>query len=87
LDQHVPSDHPLQVIRTVVDDTLKERSPTFSVVYSKRGRPSIPAERLFRALLCVGAGVTSSEGFSVRALSSRWVPYPSPIHNRHQLHA
>ncbi|MBK1695645.1 transposase, partial [Rhodovibrio salinarum] len=51
LEQRVPSDHPLRVIRTVVDDALQELSPTFSEIYSKRGRPSIPPERLLRALL------------------------------------
>jgi transposase len=49
LEQRVPSDHPLRVIRTVVDDALQELSPTFSEIYSKRGRPSIPPERLLRA--------------------------------------
>ena len=51
LEQRVPSDHPLRVIRTVVDDALQELSPTFSEIYSRRGRPSIPPERLLRALL------------------------------------
>ncbi|MBK1695654.1 IS5 family transposase [Rhodovibrio salinarum] len=51
LEQRVPPDHPLRVIRTVVDDALQELSPTFSEIYSKRGRPSIPPERLLRALL------------------------------------
>jgi len=51
LEQRVPSDHPLRLIRTVVDDALQELSPTFSEIYSDRGRPSIPPERLLRALL------------------------------------
>jgi transposase len=50
LEQRVPSDHPLRVIRTVVDDALQELSPTFLEIYRKRGRPSIPPERLLRAL-------------------------------------
>ena len=51
LEQRVPSDHPLRVIRGVVDDALKEMSPTFEAIYSNRGRPSIPPERLMRALV------------------------------------
>lgn len=51
LEQRVPSDHPLRVTRTVVDDALQDLSPTFSEIYSNRGRPSIPPERLLRALL------------------------------------
>jgi transposase len=51
LEQRVPSDHPLRAIRTVVDDALQELSPKFSEIYSTRGRPSIPPERLLRALL------------------------------------
>jgi len=51
LERRVPSDHPLRVIRTVVDDALQDLSPTFSEIYSTRGRPSIPPERLLRALL------------------------------------
>jgi len=51
LEQRVPSDHPLRVIRGVVDDALKELSPTFEAIYSNRGRPSIPPERLMRALV------------------------------------
>jgi transposase len=51
LEQRVPPDHPLRLIRSVVDDALQKLSPTFSEIYSKRGRPGIPPERLLRALL------------------------------------
>lgn len=51
LEARVPRDHPLRVIRAVVDDALQELSPIFSELYSDRGRPSIPPERLLRALL------------------------------------
>lgn len=51
LEQRVPSDHPLRVIREVVDDALAALSPTFSQRYSRVGRPSIPPERLLRAVL------------------------------------
>jgi transposase len=35
----------------MVDDILKEMSPRFAKLYADTGRPSIPPERLLRALL------------------------------------
>jgi transposase len=49
--QRVPKDHPLRPIREMSDLALKELSPRFSKLYSHTGRPSIPPERLLRALL------------------------------------
>lgn len=51
LEDRVPSNHPLRSIRAFVDPILKELSPRFDAIYSKRGRPSIPPEQLLRALL------------------------------------
>jgi transposase len=50
-EQRVPSDHPLRAIRQVTDTILKEMSRLFSKMYSEIGRPSIPPEKLLRALL------------------------------------
>ena len=50
-EQRVPEKHPLRPIRLMVDDALKALSPTFSQLYSAFGRPSIPPEKLLRALL------------------------------------
>src|SRR3989475_3094422 len=50
-EERVPEKHPLRPIRVIVDDALKALSPTFSQLYSAFGRPSIPPERLLRALL------------------------------------
>jgi hypothetical protein len=50
-EQRVRKDHPLQPIRTMVDQVLKKLSPEFHKMYSKVGRPSIPPEQLLRALL------------------------------------
>src|SRR5215212_4815627 len=47
----VPANHPLRPIRLMVDDALKGLSPSFSRLYSAFGRPSIPPEKLLRALL------------------------------------
>jgi len=50
-EERVPEKHPLRPIRWIVDDALKALSPTFSQLYSAFGRPSIPPEKLLRALL------------------------------------
>src|SRR5213080_796900 len=50
-EERVPEKHPLRPIRLLVDDALKALSPTFSQMYSAFGRPSIPPEKLLRALL------------------------------------
>lgn len=47
----VPADHPLRPIKAMADAALAELSPLFDAIYSVYGRPSIPPERLFRALL------------------------------------
>ncbi len=51
LEERVPSDHPLRAIRTLVDGILAGMSKQFDTLYAERGRPSIPPERLLRALL------------------------------------
>jgi transposase len=49
--QRVPQDHPLRRVRAMADEALRALSPEFSRLYAKIGRPSIPPERLLRALL------------------------------------
>jgi transposase len=51
LEKRVRSDHPLRVIRDVVNTTLLALSAEFDALYSPFGRESIPPERLLRALL------------------------------------
>src|SRR5450432_3822488 len=50
-EQRVPSDHPLRAVRQITDTILKQLSRLFSKMYSEIGRPSIPPEKLLRALL------------------------------------
>jgi transposase len=50
-EERVPQEHPLRVIRRLVDAVLKELSPQFDLLYSYTGRPSIAPEKLLRALL------------------------------------
>jgi len=51
LEQRIPPDHPLRAIRSLVDAVLRDMSGAFKKLYSRDGRPSIPPERLLRALL------------------------------------
>jgi hypothetical protein len=51
LEERVPRDHPLRVIRGIADEVLPGMSVRFAASYSRVGRPSIPPERLMRALL------------------------------------
>jgi transposase len=50
-EQRVPADHPLRAIRAPVDEILARMSKQFDASYSEVGRPSIPPERILRALL------------------------------------
>ena len=51
LERRIPADHPLRPIRTLTDEALAELSADFNKLYAHDGRPSIPPERLLRALL------------------------------------
>jgi transposase len=47
----VRKDHPLRIIRAMVDEVLSGLSRRFDSMYAKVGRPSIPPEKLLRAQL------------------------------------
>jgi transposase len=51
IEDRIPADHPLRTIQTLVNPILAALSPRFQAMYSRMGRPSIPPERLLRALL------------------------------------
>ena len=50
-DARVPQNHPLRKIGALVRDVLGEMNRSFSSLYSKKGRPSIPPEKFLSALL------------------------------------
>jgi transposase len=50
-EARVPKDHPLQPIQALVDQALTVLSPGFDQLYADNGGPSIPPEKLLRALL------------------------------------
>src|SRR5437667_271394 len=43
-ERRVPKDHPLRVIRTMVDLALRNMGSQFETMYAKIGRPSIPPD-------------------------------------------
>jgi transposase/ribosomal protein S6E (S10) len=51
LEQRVPPDHPLRAIRQVVDELLRAMNQELEGLYASSGRPSVPPERLMRAVL------------------------------------
>jgi transposase len=53
-EERVPANHPLRAIRRMTDAIFTRLSPQFDRLYSTMGRPSIPPEKLLRALLLQG---------------------------------
>ena len=51
LEERIPANHPLRGIRAMADEALRSMSGVLTTMYSHTGRPSIPPERLIRALL------------------------------------
>jgi len=51
LEARVRSDHPLRAIRGIVNEALTALERDFAVLYLPIGRPSIPPEKLLRAML------------------------------------
>lgn len=50
-EKRVPSNHPLRKVRGLVRDVLKELTHSLAKLYASDGRPSVPPEQLFCALL------------------------------------
>lgn len=50
-EARVPAEHPLRLIRAVVDEALEALSPEFEGLCARVDRPSIAPEKLLRALL------------------------------------
>jgi transposase len=51
MHERVPASHPLRPVLAMCREVLHELSPLFDTLYAKVGRPSIPPEKLLRALL------------------------------------
>lgn len=50
-ESRVPRDHPLRDLKKLADEALRGLSRIFNRMYAKTGRPSVPPERLLKALL------------------------------------
>jgi transposase len=57
----VPKDHPLRTIKKLADEALSELSSVFDEMYAESGRPSIPPERLLKAMLLMALYSVRSE--------------------------
>jgi transposase len=51
LSDRIAQEHPLRAIRKSVDEVLRAMAEDFAGLYAKTGRPSVPPERLLRAVL------------------------------------
>src|SRR5437868_15345815 len=61
LEERVPPNHPLRVIKQFADRALVELSIVFDEMYGAGGRPSIPPERLLKASLLISLYSVRSE--------------------------
>jgi transposase len=67
-EERVPADHPLRAIRRMTDAIFDRLSRRFARLYSDIGRPSIPPEKLLRALLLQGLYTVRSERLLIEQL-------------------
>lgn len=51
IESRIVRDHPLRLIRQLVNEARGCLDGAFAKLYAKEGRPSIPPERLLRASL------------------------------------
>jgi len=51
VEDRIRQDHPLRAIKKLVDEDLSHMGQLFNKAYSDTGRPSVPPERLLKAML------------------------------------
>src|SRR5438874_5372858 len=61
LEERVPRNHPLRVVKQFADRALAELSAVFDEMYAAGGRPSMPPERLLKASLLISLYSSRSE--------------------------
>jgi len=61
VEERIRQDHPLRDIKRRADRILSGLSPLFAQAYSRTGRPSVPPERLLKALLLMALYSVRSE--------------------------
>src|SRR5580765_289054 len=57
----IRDDHPLRAIKLLVDGVLESLSAALTCMYARTGRPSIPPERLLKAMLLIALYSLRSE--------------------------
>jgi transposase len=101
VEDRIRPDHPLRPIKAAVDRILTGLSDRFDAAYSDTGRPGVPPERLFKALLLMALYSVRSERQLVERIDTdllfRWFLDLSPeepafdatafTHNRPRLDA
>ena len=71
LEARVRRDHPLRAIRGIVNEALAALERAFAALYAPVGRPSIPPEKLLRAMLLQAFYSIRSERRCAPALRAR----------------
>jgi transposase len=61
VEDRIRKDHPLRDLKRRTDRILKTLNPQFEAAYSRTGRPSVPPERLLKALLLMALYSIRSE--------------------------
>jgi transposase len=61
VEERIRADHPLREVKRRVDAILQSMSPLFAQAYSRTGRPSVPPERLLKAMLLMAMYSVRSE--------------------------
>ena len=76
VEKRVRVDHPLRPIKKMVDEELAAMSEQFDALYARTGRPSVPPERLLKALLLMALYSVRSEAQLVERIDTdllfRW---------------
>lgn len=99
VESRIRADHPLRALKKQVDSILRELDATLAKAYSGKGRPSVPPERLLKALLLMALYSIRSERQLVERIDTdllfRWFLDMSPedtvfdatvfTHNRNRL--
>ena len=76
LEDRVPAQHPLGLIRCIVNEVLGALSAEFARIYSDLGRPFDPARN--RNGLIVQAEVTQASGRAEREMAKQMIVRHSP---------
>jgi len=61
VEDRIPKDHPLRAVKALADEALKGVSSALGRMYAKKGRPSVPPERLLKGMLLIAMYSVRSE--------------------------